>query len=65
MADIIPFRRAVAAQPEEYDIDLFTAVDAAIRDLNDIAHAWGSASALRQVEECRQMLIDAYENALR
>jgi hypothetical protein len=61
MADIIPFR----IKPEDYagEIDLLTAVDAAIRDLRDIAANWNDESVRVQAEECRRMLERAFYNA--
>jgi hypothetical protein len=60
MSNVIPFRQPVADPAPETDIDIFTAVDAAIRDLRDIAHACDGA-VLDQVDETRRML----EQALR
>ena len=37
-------------------IDLRTAVDVAIRDLQEIQAHWGSALALERLAECRSML---------
>ena len=48
-----PFRKRPALPPP--DIDIFTAVDAAIRDLRDIASGC-DAPARAQAEECRRML---------
>jgi len=63
MADIIPFRARVEAEDEECPIDLFTAVDLAIRDLRDIRERWGQAEALRQADECLEMLERALSSA--
>jgi hypothetical protein len=63
MAEIIQFPPRAEADDEAPDIDLLTAVDAAIRDLRDIAELCGEASARLQAEECRRMLERAYEAA--
>jgi hypothetical protein len=51
-------------EAREVEIDLYTAVDVAIRDLRDIAHYCGEAEVRRRADECRQMLESAYESAL-
>jgi len=62
MSNVIHFRPRVPI-PAEPEIDIFTAVDAAIRDLRDIAR--GCDGEVRgQVEECRQMLEDAFRAAV-
>ena len=53
MSNVIPFRTRPASPPPE--IDIFTAVDAAIRDLRDIERGC-DALARAQAEECRRML---------
>jgi len=53
MSNVIPFRTRPAPPPPE--IDIFTAVDAAIRDLRDIARGC-DGPARAQAEECRRML---------
>ena len=58
MAVVIPFRRASMSAPaisEEPEIDLYTAVDWAIRDLREIGRRCDEAARL-QAEECRLML---------
>jgi hypothetical protein len=42
------------------EIDLVTAVDAAIRDLREIQSCWGSETARQRVEECELMLRRAF-----
>jgi hypothetical protein len=42
------------------DIDLATAVDAAIRDLREIQQCWGSKTAQQRARECELMLRQAY-----
>ena len=69
MADIVQFRsRAVLAEEEQQadtpEIDLVTAVDAAIRDLRDIVAAWGAEASRQQAEECRRMLERALDAAV-
>jgi hypothetical protein len=63
MADIIPFRSRAERFDEEADIDLLTAVDAAIRDLREIAQRWGEEASRLQAEQCREMLERAYQSA--
>lgn len=42
------------------EIDLVTAVDAAIRDLQEILYNWGSERARQRAQECEMMLRRAY-----
>lgn len=63
MAEIIQFRPKPVVAEEDEEIDLFTAVDAAIRDLRDITARWGEEAARRQAEECRRMLERAFDAA--
>jgi hypothetical protein len=63
MAEIIQFRSRADIAEESGEIDLLTAVDAAIRDLRDIASRWGEEAARLQAEECRLMLERAYDSA--
>jgi hypothetical protein len=60
VAEVIPF----PTRAEELEIDLLTAVDAAIRDLRDIVRRWGEEPAREQADECRLMLERAYRAAL-
>ncbi len=61
MGDVISF--PAKTDPDGYwEIDLLTAVDAAIRDLTEIS-ARCDAATRRQAEECREMLERAYFNA--
>jgi hypothetical protein len=69
MANIVQFRprASLLVRPdvcEDLEIDLVTAVDAAIRDLRDIVAAWGAESSLKQAEECRKMLEEALAAAM-
>ena len=62
MSNVIQFRKR-PVEPTEPEIDIFTAVDAAIRDLRDIAR--GCDGQVRgQVEECRRMLEHAFHAAV-
>lgn len=63
MSNVIPFKQRVADPVPEGEIDIFTAVDAAIRDLRDIGR--GCDGAVRdQVDECRRMLERAFGAAV-
>jgi hypothetical protein len=69
MADIVQFRPRASygsrqQESEPLEIDLVTAVDAAIRDLRDIVAAWGADASLKQAEECRKMLEEALASAI-
>ena len=64
MAEIIQFRSKADIEDETGEVDLLTAVDAAIRDLRDISARWGDETARLQAEECRRMLERAYEAAV-
>ena len=45
------------AEADAYlEIDLCTAVDVAIRDLQEIEAHWGTERALERLAECRSML---------
>jgi len=63
MADIIPFRRRNEVTQDDEDIDLLTAVDAAIRDLREISARWEEEASKRQAADCLQMLERAFEAA--
>lgn len=41
---------------QNHEIDLRTAVDVAIRDLQEIEAHWGSELALERLSECQAML---------
>jgi hypothetical protein len=45
------------------EIDLTTAVDAAIRDLREILQCWGTDTARERAEECEAMLRRAFSRA--
>ena len=62
MGKVILFPCKIEAREDE--IDLYTAVDVAIRDLRDIAQYTGEDEVRRRAEECRLMLESAYEGAL-
>ena len=59
MAEIIAFR-ARTADVDDIDIDLLTAVDAAIRDLRDISADSVEESVRQRADECRAMLERAF-----
>ncbi|WGD29902.1 hypothetical protein AncyloWKF20_19465 [Ancylobacter sp. WKF20] len=65
MSNVIPFpARVREPEPDDFDIDLFTAVDVAIRDLRDIAQRLrGDVTGQEQAEECMLMLARALESA--
>jgi len=46
------------------EIDLATAVDAAIRDLREILLCWGSDVARQRAEECEAMLRHAFSGSV-
>ncbi len=60
MADIIVFRPRVDPAEEEEEIDLLTAVDAAIRDLREISARWEEEASRKQAAECLSMLERAF-----
>ena len=63
MSNVIPFTKRIAGPVPGSEIDLFTAVDAAIRDLRDIAR--GCDETVRvQADECRMMLEQAFRAAV-
>ena len=61
MADVIAFRPRQPADEEALEIDLLTAVDAAIRDLRDIGRDSGEGRVREQADACREMLERAYQ----
>ena len=63
MSNVIQFRRRDTAQDEAPDVDLLTAVDVAIRDLQDISQGC-SASVCEQIMQCRRMLERAFNAAV-
>ena len=60
-AEIIWLCHPQAEADAEVAIDLSTAVDVAIRDLQEIQAHWGSELALERLAECRSMLRTALE----
>ena len=48
--------RRSQAYVTDLEIDLRTAVDVAIRDLQEIEAHWGSELALKRLSECQAML---------
>jgi len=63
VSNVIPFKKPEPEPALTTDIDLFTAVDAAIRDLRDIARGC-DARVREQADECRRMLERAYGAAV-
>jgi hypothetical protein len=63
MSNIIQFKQRVSDPDSGSEIDLFTAVDAAIRDLRDIAQGCDDA-VRKQADECRRMLEQAFRAAV-
>ena len=58
-AEIIWLCDLQAASDSELTIDLRTAVDVAIRDLQEIQSHWGTELARERVLECQTMLRNA------
>ena len=54
MGEIIKFRSKADIAEETGDVDLLTAVDAAIRDLRDISERWGEEAARDACASARQ-----------
>lgn len=64
MSNVIPFPVRLPLHETEPEIDLFTAVDVAIRDLRDIARRLAADEAGReQATECLNMLARALASA--
>jgi hypothetical protein len=59
MGEIIAFRSPPEA--DNPDVDLLTAVDAAIRDLRDISRESIEDRVRRRADECRLMLERAFQ----
>ena len=64
MAEIIQFVARADRAEEAGEVDLLTAVDAAIRDLSDILARWGDDTSREQAEDCRRMLELAFNAAI-
>ncbi len=62
MGNVILF--PLKTEPPEVEIDLYTAVDVAIRDLRDIAQFCDDEFVRQRSDECRRMLEAAYATAL-
>ena len=58
-AEIIHLFRTAELEARS-EIDLETAVDVAIRDLNDVQVHWGTAIGLQRLRECQELLVRAY-----
>ena len=63
MSNVIPFKKPEVELAPLQEIDLFTAVDAAIRDLRDIAQSCDD-QVRQQADECRRMLEHAFRAAV-
>jgi hypothetical protein len=59
-AEILKFSDYRVDEGADVEIDLVTAVDAAIRDLREILLCWGSEIAQERAQECELMLRRAY-----
>ena len=59
MGEVVPFPQ----QPTEPELDLYLAVDFAIRDLRDILKMSGDARVREQARDCLRMLERAFEAA--
>jgi plasmid stabilization system protein ParE len=64
VAEIIQFVTRADRAEEAGEVDLLTAVDAAIRDLSDILAHWGEDTSREQAEDCRRMLEQAFNAAV-
>jgi hypothetical protein len=64
VAEIIQFVARADRAEEAGEVDLLTAVDAAIRDLSDILARWGDDTSREQAEDCRRMLELAFNAAI-
>ena len=67
MGVVIAFRPKCdefTAEDDDTDIDLYTAVDVAIRDLREIIRHWGEPAGLDQAEACKEMLERVYRATL-
>ena len=60
-AEIIWLRDRRTEADADLAIDLHTAVDVAIRDLQEIEAHWGTELALERLAECRSMLRTVFE----
>lgn len=63
MSVVIPFPARLPALADEFEIDLLSAVDLAIRDLREISEAANETAQIR-ARECLAMLESAYAGAL-
>jgi len=63
MADIIAFPSRVR-DDEDAEVDLVTAVDAAIRDLRDISQTSTQEPVRKRADECRAMLEEAFRASI-
>jgi hypothetical protein len=49
---------------DDFDCDMLTAVDVAIRDLREILQFWGSEGARVRAQECERMLARVLKNSV-
>jgi hypothetical protein len=63
MGEIIAFPSR-ATDDEDAEVDLLTAVDAAIRDLRDISLTSTQEPVRKRADECRAMLEDAFRGSV-
>lgn len=63
-ADIFKLSDYRSTEITDSEIDLVTAVDAAIRDLREILMYWGSEGARQRAEECEPMLRRAFSKTV-
>ncbi len=67
MGVVVAFRpkfEECSDEEDDAEIDLYTAVDVAIRDLREIVLRWGEPAGLEQADACREMLERVYRGAL-
>ncbi len=60
MAEIIVFPARARKDNDDDEVDLLTAVDAAIRDLREISQECGEQLVRQRADECRGMLERAF-----
>ncbi|RDJ26897.1 hypothetical protein DWF00_01585 [Bosea caraganae] len=60
----VPERQPAEPESEPLQVDLMTAVDVAIRDLDDIIPYIFHTGIREQAEACRRMLQDSFDAAL-
>jgi hypothetical protein len=63
-AEIIKLSDYRSTDGTDSEVDLVTAVDAAIRDLQEILTFWGTEGARQRAEECELMLRRAFSETV-